>query len=42
MKIDEFLSENSDLRHVVRRAFIIENFPYSKYKIIQLVKIQFQ
>ena len=30
MKIDEFLSENSDLRHVVRRAFIIENFPYSE------------
>ena len=30
MKIDEFLSENSDLRHIVRRAFIIENFPYSE------------
>ena len=30
MKIYEFLSENSELRHVVRRAFIIENFPYSE------------
>ena len=30
MKIDVFLSDNSDLRHVVRRAFIIENFPYSE------------
>ena len=28
--IDKFLSENSDLRHVVRRAFIIEKFPYSE------------
>ena len=24
------LIDNSDLRHVVRRAFIIENFPYSE------------
>ncbi len=30
MKIDEFLINNSDLRHVVRRAFIIEKFPYSE------------
>ena len=30
MKIDKFLSENADLRHVVRRAFIIEKFPYSE------------
>ena len=29
-KIDKFLSQNSDLRHVVRRAFIIEKFPYSE------------
>ena len=29
-KIDEFLIDNSDLRHVVRRAFILENFPYSE------------
>ena len=28
--IDEFLSKNSDLRHVVRRAFIVEKFPYSE------------
>ena len=28
--IDEFLINNSDLRHVVRRAFIIEKFPYSE------------
>ena len=30
LTIDLFLSENSDLRHVVRRAFIIEKFPYSE------------
>ena len=30
LKINEFLIDNSDLRHVVRRAFIIENFPYSE------------
>jgi hypothetical protein len=29
-KIDKFLSKNNDLRHVVRRAFIIEKFPYSE------------
>ena len=29
-KIDKFLVKNSDLRHVVRRAFIIEKFPYSE------------
>ncbi len=29
-KIDKFLIDNSDLRHVVRRAFIIEKFPYSE------------
>ncbi len=28
--IDKFLAQYSDLRHVVRRAFIIENFPYSE------------
>ena len=28
--IDKFLVENSDLRHVVRRAFIVEKFPYSE------------
>ena len=28
--IDHFLINNSDLRHVVRRAFIIERFPYSE------------
>ncbi len=28
--IAEFLSANSDLRHVVRRAFIVEKFPYSE------------
>ncbi len=30
LKIDKFLINNSDLRHVVRRAFIIEKFPYSE------------
>ncbi len=30
LTIDKFLIENTDLRHVVRRAFIIENFPYSE------------
>ncbi len=28
--IDKFLFKNNDLRHVVRRAFIIEKFPYSE------------
>ena len=28
--IDKFLANNSELRHVVRRAFIIEKFPYSE------------
>jgi uncharacterized FlaG/YvyC family protein len=28
--IDRFLAKNSNLRHVVRRAFIIEKFPYSE------------
>ena len=28
--IAEFLIENDDLRHVVRRAFIVEKFPYSE------------
>jgi len=28
--IDKFLVKNSDLRHVVRRAFVIEKFPYSE------------
>jgi len=30
LTIDQFLIENSDLRHVIRRAFIIEKFPYSE------------
>ncbi len=30
LKINQFLINNSDLRHVVRRAFIIEIFPYSE------------
>ena len=30
LKINYFLKDNSDLRHVVRRAFIIEKFPYSE------------
>ena len=28
--ISQFLSSNSELRHVVRRAFIVEKFPYSE------------
>ena len=28
--IDKFLINNNELRHVVRRAFIIEKFPYSE------------
>ena len=30
LSMDQFLINNSDLRHVVRRAFIIEKFPYSE------------
>ena len=30
LTMDRFLAENSHLRHVVRRAFIIEKFPYSE------------
>jgi len=30
LTIDKFLIENSNLRHVVRRAFIIEKFPYAE------------
>ena len=30
LTIDKFLINNSELRHVVRRAFIIEKFPYSE------------
>ena len=30
LTIAEFLSLNSELRHVVRRAFIVEKFPYSE------------
>ncbi|MDB3947166.1 hypothetical protein OAH45_04645 [Candidatus Pelagibacter sp.] len=30
LTIAQFLSTNSELRHVVRRAFIIEKFPYSE------------
>ena len=28
--IDKFLANNNDLRHIVRRAFIAEKFPYSE------------
>ena len=30
LTIDKFLIENSNLRHVIRRAFIIEKFPYAE------------
>jgi len=30
LTIDKFLAQNPDLRHVVRRAFIIEKFPYAE------------
>ena len=30
MKISRFLAENNDLRHAVRRVFMIEKFPYSE------------
>ena len=30
LTIDKFLAKHPDLRHVVRRAFIIERFPYSE------------
>ena len=30
LKIDKFLINNSNLRHVIRRAFVIEKFPYSE------------
>jgi len=30
LTIGKFLTDNNDLRHVVRRAFIIEKFPYSE------------
>jgi len=30
LKIGKFLSENNELRHIVRRAFIVEKFPYSE------------
>tara|TARA_Y100000992_G_scaffold152851_1_gene101929 strand:- start:260 stop:1921 length:1662 start_codon:yes stop_codon:yes gene_type:complete len=30
LKIGKFLIENNDLRHVVRRAFIVEKFPYAE------------
>ena len=30
LTIAEFLSSNSELRHVIRRAFIVEKFPYSE------------
>ena len=30
LNIGIFLSDNNDLRHVVRRAFITENFPYAE------------
>ena len=30
LTIDNFLIQNNNLRHVVRRAFIIEKFPYSE------------
>ena len=40
--ISQFLIENNDLRHVVRRVFIIEKFHIQKYKITLLAKIHFQ
>ncbi len=30
LKVGQFLIDNSDLRHVIRRAFIVEKFPYSE------------
>ena len=30
LKIADFLSKNSEFRHVVRRAFIVEKFPYAE------------
>ena len=30
LTVDQFLIDNTDLRHVIRRAFIIEKFPYSE------------
>ncbi len=30
LKIDKFLINNNDLRHIIRRAFIVEKFPYSE------------
>ena len=30
LKIGKFLTENNDFRHVVRRAFIVEKFPYAE------------
>ena len=30
MTISRFLADNNDLRHVVRRVFMIEKFPYSE------------
>ena len=30
LKISEFLYTNSEFRHVIRRAFIVEKFPYSE------------
>ena len=28
--VAEFLSKNSELRHIIRRVFIVEKFPYSE------------
>ena len=30
LTIDRFLMNNADLRHVIRRAFIVEKFPYAE------------
>ena len=30
LSVGKFLIENNDLRHVIRRAFICENFPYAE------------
>ena len=30
LKVSQFLIDHADLRHVIRRAFIIEKFPYSE------------
>ena len=36
LSVGRFLIENNDLRHVVRRAFILEKFPYSEIQDITI------